>query len=96
MLPVMAEAETTEEKNRRLAAEVVDLFMPDDDGLNDQQVAELELANEPKIVALFEGMEPVTAAAVAVQVCYELDPEEIAEFLAILEGDDGEGDEAAE
>ena len=50
---------------------------------------------------LFDQVEdPIAAAAVAVRVCYELDPTQIAEFLALLEddslddaGEDGDGEE---
>lgn len=75
-----------EQKHRDLAAQAVDLFLPDDEGLTPKQVEDLEAENEPKLLALFRALDPVDAAAVAVNVCYELDPEEIAEFLAVLEG----------
>lgn len=84
----MPDPESLEEKHRQLASEVVDLFLPDDKGLSDEEVEELELANEPKILALLAKLDPVEAAAVAVQVCFELDPEEISDFLAILEGEE--------
>ncbi len=78
-------AEQVEAEHRALAAQVVDLFMPAAVGLSDEEAEQLEIDNEPKIIALFEKLSPVDAAAVAVQVCYELDPEEIADFLALLE-----------
>lgn len=81
----MPPPEDLEEKNRAAASELVDLFLPDDKGLSDEEVEALELENEPKIRAAFAKLDPVQAAAVAVHVCYELDPEEIAEFLAVLE-----------
>lgn len=65
-----------EERHRATATEIVDLFMPEDP----------EEDHDAEIVALFEKMNPVDAAAVAVHCCYELDPDEIAEFLAVLEG----------
>lgn len=78
-------ADDIEEKNRATAVLVMDLFLPDDDGLDDAEVEALELENEPKVRALFAKLNPVEAACVALHVCAELDPEEIADFLAVLE-----------
>jgi len=70
--------------HRALALQVVDLFYPDEGG-----EADLE-ANDQKIIELLAGLDPVDAAAVAVEVCLELSPEEIAEWLDFLEGGDEE------
>ena len=64
--------------HRLIALQIVDLFFPADE--KDQD------GNDEKILGLLEQLDPVDAAAVAVQVCYELAPEEIAEFLELLGG----------
>lgn len=79
--------ESLEEKHRDIAAELVDLFIPDDEGLSEAETTALEEENEPKIRARLAKLDPVEAAAVTIHVCMELDPEEIAEFLAVLEPD---------
>lgn len=79
-------ADDIEEKNRATAVQVMDLFLPDDSGLDEAEVEALEVENEPKIRALFAKLDPVEAACVALHVCAELDPEEIADFLSVLEG----------
>jgi len=81
--------EKSEEADPRvIALKVVDLFFPQDPDEQDD--------NDQKILELIGKLEPVTAAAVAVEVCYELNPEEIADFLALLGGDPDEDPDADE
>lgn len=53
------------------------------------------------VLDLFDEIQdPVVAAAVSIRVCYELDPTQIAEFLALLEDEsqdeEGQGADAGE
>jgi len=81
-----SDSDTAEEKHRLLAQRALDLFMPEDP----------EDDKDTELVALFATLDGVTGAAVAIQVCYELDPGEIAEFLAILEGTEPDEEEDGE